>query len=510
MNTDQHPRNLHRKVAEQLRRDIESSSETHLPSLVELGRRYHASTRTISRALHLLHEQGLVEVVQGRRTAVRGRRPSPGAKPGATSASASSALRDRLAAAIREGTYRTGQSLPKVQYFTLSEHVGENTVCEAFRMLRDDKLVHKRGKRWIVGPRQPGRGVRLRDASLPTVLILVPSYGQWQELFSDHLYPFVSEFRSELTRHRFRSVMVQSDGSAVSRKLFPTGRREILQMIQSLGERFRGVLISSQFALFPDLEQWARWLCQSAAPVVYLDHDNSAPHLDRRRIARRSFYRFCAEEDALVEVAIRNLHRCGHRRILIPRCNKYANALWPGRRIARIEQLAAQCTPTVSVRLLDQQERHWLRWDDTRDDTMVRYVDDSLHAIASKYPAAKANERERLLREKLRSDFPSLAALAQQSDCTAIVALNQWLATNYYCWLTCMGVAVPRRFSIVTFDNAPWFDRYPVSTVDFGLGTLGYSAAHVFIHDIPVRADKHGNLPSRPELVDRGSLQRPA
>ena len=48
-----------------------------------------------------------------------------------------------------------------------------------------------------------------------------------------------------------------------------------------------------------------------------------------------------------------------------------------------------------------------------------------------------------------------------------------------------------------------------VSSVDLNLDDLGYAAAHLLIGDVPVKADRLGNIAIQPTLIDRGSVGRP-
>jgi DNA-binding LacI/PurR family transcriptional regulator len=87
--------------------------------------------------------------------------------------------------------------------------------------------------------------------------------------------------------------------------------------------------------------------------------------------------------------------------------------------------------------------------------------------------------------------------------------MNQKLAVNYYYWLKNVGVSIPEDISLVSFDNIPILGPHPISSVDFRRNAIGYSAAHLFIRDIPVKADRRGNIGARPEFLDRGSLAAP-
>jgi DNA-binding LacI/PurR family transcriptional regulator len=92
---------------------------------------------------------------------------------------------------------------------------------------------------------------------------------------------------------------------------------------------------------------------------------------------------------------------------------------------------------------------------------------------------------------------------------TALVALNDLVARELYLWTTYAGIKVPGDLSMVAFDNSFACRHFPVSTIDFGFSRLGYLAAHLLIGDIPVRADRNGNIPARPMLISRGSIAGP-
>jgi len=96
-----------------------------------------------------------------------------------------------------------------------------------------------------------------------------------------------------------------------------------------------------------------------------------------------------------------------------------------------------------------------------------------------------------------------------KAGATAIIAGNDFFARDYYYWFTIMGIGIPDRISMISFDNQPEFFTYPMSTIDFGFSRLGYQAAHILIGDIPMHADAEGQLPGACTLVDRGSIGPP-
>jgi DNA-binding LacI/PurR family transcriptional regulator len=71
------------------------------------------------------------------------------------------------------------------------------------------------------------------------------------------------------------------------------------------------------------------------------------------------------------------------------------------------------------------------------------------------------------------------------------------------------GIDVPRRLSIISFDNLAETETVPITTVDFGFQRLGYLSIHAVIGDIPVPADRNGNIAGVCSLVSRGGVGPP-
>jgi DNA-binding LacI/PurR family transcriptional regulator len=72
-----------------------------------------------------------------------------------------------------------------------------------------------------------------------------------------------------------------------------------------------------------------------------------------------------------------------------------------------------------------------------------------------------------------------------------------------------LGGEIPRDLSLLAFDNMPESALFPFSTIDWGFSRLGYLAAHIFVGDIPIHADRDGAIPGICTLIDRGSVAPP-
>jgi DNA-binding LacI/PurR family transcriptional regulator len=127
----------------------------------------------------------------------------------------------------------------------------------------------------------------------------------------------------------------------------------------------------------------------------------------------------------------------------------------------------------------------------------------------------KSGPREGVVRheQELRTAYlrkaPSLVSLLTKHDVTALLAINDNFARKYYFWLRTVGIDVPAHLSVIGFDNLAVNTPYPISSIDFGFERLGYLAAHILIGDTNVAAERNGDIPGIPTLVDRGSVARP-
>ncbi len=73
-------------------------------------------------------------------------------------------------------------------------------------------------------------------------------------------------------------------------------------------------------------------------------------------------------------------------------------------------------------------------------------------------------------------------------------------------WILAAGYEVPKRISIISFDNDPTKAPLPMDSIEFGFGYLGYAAFHKIFGDINIPHNPKGEIFSRPLLVNRGTL----
>jgi DNA-binding LacI/PurR family transcriptional regulator len=481
-------------TAQLLRRDLESFPDGVLPSIDELARRHHVSYQTTMKALHQLRASGEVKLQGGRwiaSTATAGRTRGldfPG--------SAHGKLHDSLKARIVDGTYESGSLLPKLDFFVINERVSKHTVHRAFALLARQNLIHKQGKQWLVGPPRPRPG-RSPDSSAdnrPAVLLVFYSETWMKPFFGTFISPFSTAFVAELQKCGFQPFLASQNVISMHDQETTQGFNQAQETIRKLGNRYKGALVYS-FANAGELDQWLPFLQSFSMPVVYFDSTDEGSRFVRGNLGlKENYYRLFLDELTAITIAIESLAKLGHTTIGMPDLTGREDD-WPVRRIRRAQKAAQAMDPPVKVLRSVHTEKFW-----------DFYPTDHPNAFEQRVSAALPGTGARKLkgRDLLLQCTPSLASLLDQGT-TAVLAANDLAALEYYHWFRQAGIRVPRDISLLSFDNMPDLMAYPLSSIDFGFRRLGYLAAHIFIDDIPVRADKQGNMPSPCMLVDRGS-----
>jgi DNA-binding LacI/PurR family transcriptional regulator len=238
--------------------------------------------------------------------------------------------------------------------------------------------------------------------------------------------------------------------------------------------------------------------------------DAQTPYVPRRdQLGDNRRYAFCTRRDFRdLHLAVKVLHDLGHRRIAmpVPPPGIGGRYEWASERLRRVRRIAARFFPEVRIDGVVQQDDFWYRetWVTEEDafDTFIRGGAENRLGDAGRRPPYTAS----LMREGLRLVSPSLAAIVDEPEITAVIAPNNTLARLYRCWFSAMGVPIPRRLSVLAFDNTGRSLCVPISTIDQGFEELGFRAAHFLINDISVGEKKSGAIYCAPVVRDRGSL----
>ncbi len=491
---------LHEQIADKVKIRIEGLEGQRLPPLQDLAEQYRVSKVTMGKAIRLLSNQGLLQSFPGKGILVTSVLNAENPRESNPYPNSVNKLFEKIKGRILEGTYRIGQVLPKTNYYSISEHLSPVTVCSALKKLEKDKLVWKRGKAWIVGPGSTS-SVTQTPRLAPVILMLVPDFKVWyKDYHEDHPSKFLQNFYLEIERMGIKTELVMTgptQSEFVSQKA-----EHVRTTIQELGSRYMGTLCLFEKIETQPLKEWISWLGQFQKPVVWLDIDCFGKKVDYKAIkGGKHFYRCYKDEAFAVRMMLNTLEQLGHKKIGFPYLQSEAQP-WIAHRIEMFRQIMEKEHPNLSMVVTEQKESIWFPKPWEGPEAFLHYVD----------TLRKAGEEPRgewSAARSLEQHIPSLLDLIRKDKVTAIIAPNDYFAHQYYLWLKAVHVSVPGDVSLLSFDNNQYSKLYPIYSVDFGFHDLSYCAAHIFIGDIPVQADRFHHIASKPYVVDRGSLAAP-
>ena len=221
---------LHQRIAQRLLDDIRQGHVVGIPPLRRLASIYKVSFSTAWKAVHHLSEQGILSTTPGSGTR----------RSGEPFQSAVEDLYRALRTRIADGSFRVGRSLPKYAYFQEEFDVSKNTNTSALEKASREKLIYKRGRRWMIGvPRRPAGPARRR----PIVLILFATPFDWLTFNRDSFQqPFASALSSEFRDYAVRAQLVIERKEARIASV-PAGIDEIKEFIRESADRYSGMLV---------------------------------------------------------------------------------------------------------------------------------------------------------------------------------------------------------------------------------------------------------------------------
>ncbi len=501
------------RIARSLEERIRNGSISNIDSVAKIARSHDTSRTTVSQALHELQEKGLVICRRGARTKI-----APQFRSSCSGATGEETSVEKFYRSIRseitDGTLRIGSILPKQQFFIEKECITSTTVTEVFRRLEHEGFLHKKGRRWIVGPFQ-SESTRSNDTrvhaavhdSAPVVLIFSPHEVAFREGLINNPFTsrFVNSFSQELMNAGYRKAF-QSMG-AVHHKGEPRIQeciRECLNIIYKLDSRYAGALVHPGFRL-PLLDEWLPELRTRGKPVVLFDSSEVAATYTRKNLGlSNTYFRLYRDEYSDAFLAVKVLVEAGHRRIAFPVF--WGGGIdWVNRRAELTREAALSHPGHPQILVVNQTETFWKGPKCERDGSIQERIEARVDEFTCMLGQAGS---KRSFRKTVIDATPSMKEIVQWGA-TGIIAPNDAIAYEYYVWLQTAGIRVPEDISLISFDNAPESETYPISTIDPGFSRLGYLAAHMLIGDIPLNHFSDGNVGGKANLVDRGSIAPP-
>ncbi len=529
---------LCQQIADRIANDFMNAPRGLLPSMRELRAKYKVSRPTLLKAAHILREQGILEVSQGRRMRlVSGADSSPKTHPPCFVPSAQR-FADSLAEDIANGIYRLGKELPKQTYFASKHGISVRTVRKAYQLLADRKLVYRRGRGWAAGtPVQ--RPAMQRRMQRFTIAVAMRRPGDWAGLSTQsRSQKFIESFVNEAESFGVDIVIAVRDSRKGS-YVIPTVTgepRPLAAFARELGPAYLGTLIINNLQELPELRTMIVE-CLEFGRTVWCDRSgvnvNNPP-------CENNFARCHYSEEAVVAEALQALADLGHTAVAYVR--PAGETGWVAVRGNMLAQIGREMLHPVHVLQIQPGGNY-------EEKSAAFPLREKLETFCDRYPAF--DRRFRALMEEvgatpnqdllpLENDYydslaalmqfirkrgegggfpgrhgstarlaritPMMIAVLEQRDVTAVVVPRDIYALRCIQWLEIAGIQVPRDMSVISFDNS--FHRNPTSlaSVDPGFNHLGYQAFHFLFDDIRPRRDAHGNIPARARVSRWGTI----
>ncbi len=500
-------------------RILEEFGNNSLPEEIsssDLAKRYNVALETVLRAMRLASKAGVVDMSRGRKIRFR---PHPREESSATGCERRNSAAGRLGEAIKKlvakGEFTAGTPLPKSNFFQREHRVSSHTVTRALRLLEKEGVIYKEGTRWIAG-RRPVRS--MASAYYPSVIcVLQLTPHSFGELLAHGIWEkFANSFVDEALAKgiQLQTVLFDSSLSSVGSL---AGRTDFANYVKQLGDRYLGTLVVSPrgYEYRDLLLDWIPFCARLGKKVVWLCTTLAWPQIEpkMRSYSNVLFSLFAdwetrEQSPGMVGLALESVVRAGHRKILfvdtiedkskwislrIETLYKYAGKHFDSISfgVVRREQASTPRELRATARRLSRISEGRLNWGDGMLEPLLR----------------AGSARDDIEREVLEDAAVMIPSLLKYRP-TAIIAPNDLRARRYYNLFHVLGIKIPRDLSLVSFDNAPFIRLLPISSIDFGMSSLGYRTIHTFIGDVPNSATKYC-IWADPRLNHYGSIAAP-
>ena len=512
----------------ELKKLLKSYREPTLPPYNRLCERFRVSPPTMAKAVKVLAAEGLLKVVnRGKIHVLSGRAPSEKLLP---RPKARQKVHAQLLARIKQGDFRVGRSLPKGRYLCGLLRTSPSVLTGALQQLEHEGMCHKVGREWKIGPR-PDLGPYV-VRTYKTVLALGDHPNAWSSIYnSRRTGNFARGFSEEAASHGVRLLWVTPGPENYGQ--IPTGKKEIDAAIKKLGNDFLGVLIPTTRQRIGEetFQDWLEFLSGYQRPVVWFDSIDEGARDWKGSSAGP--YRCHFSEDLICRSALRFLAGQCHRQVSYLFDTRVP---WKQQRYTVLEQLSPEFGIRISSNRMDTPadwmenagERFGSRLEimmKVEEGGMKRKVHEFLRKQSPRFrktnrvnSTAVAEMVSRYLKQNV--DRPHASAelantivqlisfdhLILQPSISAVIFANDLMARSLVGPMLKCGLEIPKRISLLAFDNLPLGGLIPWSSVDYGFGELGYQALHAIVGDVPINSDAKGNIPITPHVADHGSV----
>ncbi len=500
-------------------RILEEFGNRSLPEEIsssDLAKRYNVAAETVLRAMRLAAKAGAVDMGRGRKIRfVRHAQFGSTGNDFKGHGSALERLSDTVKHLVAKGELKVGYPLPKSTFFQSEYRVSSHTVTRAFRSLEKEGVIYKRGKRWLAGRRPVQPKTHAHYPSVICVLQLTPhsfgellAHGIWEKFANT----FVDEALSKGIQ--LQTVLFDSSLSSVGSL---AGRADYVRYVKQLSDRYLGTLVvCPRSHIYREmLEDWIPFCAGLGKKVVWLCTTLAWPHLaPKMRSYSNAYLSIFGEWETrdqspgMVGTALESIVQAGHTKILFLDTFK-DNSEWITERIRTIHVYAEKHFQSISI-TVERREQDSTPREIRTAARMLSAISgvrlDRYGSIHSQLLQTGSSQSD-MEREVLEDAAVMIPALLKHRP-TAIIAPNDLRARRYFNLFHVLGISVPRDISLISFDNAPYLRLLPISSIDFGMSSMGYRTIHTFIGDVPNSATNN-RIWAVPQLNHYGSIAAP-
>lgn len=476
-----------------------------------IAHRYGVSRNTALKALKILHSCNFITLSKGRSAELTLQKSSlRHSNRSSEHPTSPEKLESEILRRIQNGHFGYGIPLPKIHFFVSEFGVSPHTVIQAFRRLEGNARITKKGKQWIVGAH---RHVPEQGPLYPqTICIIQNTTSSYARLFSNtNIWAnCFAAFHSEVEKHavRLQSVLFKTTEMPDT---IPSGKSGFAKVVNEAGSRYIGSIVISDTDT-PDIETIGEWLSFTAQygrrvlfPCIHhswtkLEQNSDLP--PNVKLALYGDWKYSKDRSGMAGQALDILFHAGHRRVLFID-TVYPREEWVSRRLRNLNKHADQLTERLQFHTVlgngalrpvenSSATTHLLQSlcasDNPRLSSFARKIV-RMHEIDKPFKQLSDVEQE------LCVDASVILPALEKYAPTAIIAPNDYRAARYYRLFRVLGISVPSNISLISYDNSPLLRPFPISSIDFGLTSLGFQMFHSFFNHISLRYfGKNGNM----------------
>lgn len=452
-----------------------------------------------------------------------------------SSSTSSQRMYSLLKEKIIRGEWVLHEQIPKISFLSQHLRVGRNAVVAALQKLHGDGLLFRRGRRYVVGSHAH------IDDHYPfsdKVVCVITSGGRTWEEFQEQKWgvEYVHSILRTLSVHKMRLVVcnVYDRKKLDKPELLKDGYDAIEKRVASIRNELLGFICIFNLYELPNpawicLQEVFDFLTAYGRPIVWFDStaEIDAPY-PRVRHVTPSFSRYVKTRGPKLSlfrcypdirdaplVALGALHENGHETIGMVLFRRRIG--WMRYREQELYRTRDRHFPQMKLVPFSGSDPNARLHDDLRPEDFRRRMRAFAHAGIMmvldgivESSAGKPFSRLAPFEREFITITSILAPLVAAPGLTAMIAPHDRIAKRIMTWCEWVGISIPERFSLVSFDNR-YSEHFPhpFSSVDFGFERLGTLSVHILLGTAAPRRDHLCGTTTPCTLNHRGSIGPP-